>query len=71
LSLKKEGGGVFQLIYYSLSETGTEIREVMIMVFLNSELITRRRRETEMWVRQVVLEIKAEADAIGIYVKEN
>jgi len=44
----------------------------MIMILLNSELITRRRRrKREMWVRQVVLEIKAEAETLGIYMKEN
>jgi hypothetical protein len=43
----------------------------MIMILLNSELITRKRRKSEMWVRQVVIEIKAEAETMGIYMKEN
>jgi len=43
----------------------------MIMILLNSELITRRRRKREMWVRQVVSEIKAEAETLDIYMKEN
>ena len=41
------------------------------MILLDSELITRRRKKREMWVRRVVLEIKVEAETMGIYMKEN
>lgn len=45
---------VFQPIFYSEREIGIQMRTIMKIILLNSEVITRKRGKRKMWSRKQI-----------------